>query len=201
MPDQRLIGNFHVTDYVFLASRLGREDRREQVLGAHALEVGRHSLTVSRPLELQRPGHVPAPACREEGRRQKCLHQHVPSEARGHQLEHLLQRKAVLGAEREDDAVVVGRGLELEIKGPAKALAQGQAPGPVDPRAERCVDHQLHAAGFVEEALEEEPLLGRHHAGGGVLGGDVGHRLLCSMLPDLAGLHQPVQRRPVWLRP
>ena len=201
LPNDRLIGNFHVADDIFLAGGLGGEDRGQQILGPHALQVRRHAPALHGPPELQRPRHVPPPARPEKRHRQKRLHKQLAGQAGRYQLEHLLQRKAMLGAEREDDAVVVGRGLELEIKGPAKALAQGQAPGPVDPRSERCVNHQLHSAGFVEEALEEEPLLGRHHAGGGVLRGDVSGRLLCSMLPDLTVLHQPVHSRPGWRRP
>ena len=51
------------------------------------------------------------------------------------------------------DAVVRGGGLQLEIEGAAEALAQRQAPGAVDARAEGRVEDELHAAGFVEEAL------------------------------------------------
>ena len=146
LPGERLIRDRNVANQVFLACCLCGENSGQQVVGAHALQVRRHALTLDGPPELQRPRHVPAPACGEEGYSQKRLHEHVAGQAGRDQLEHLLQRKAVLGAEREDDAVVVGRRLQLKIEGAAKALAECQAPGPVDPRAEGRMDHELHAA-------------------------------------------------------
>ena len=79
------------------------------------------------------------------------------------ELEDHLQRERVLLAERNDDAVVGGGRLQLEIEGAAEALAQRQAPGAVDARAERGVDDELHAAAFVEEALGHDVV----HAGHG----------------------------------
>ncbi len=35
-----------------------------------------------------------------------------------------------------------------------RTFAQRQAPRAIDPAAERRVNHQLHAAGLIEEALE-----------------------------------------------
>ncbi len=68
-------------------------------------------------------------------------------------FEDHFQRKRVLLAQRDDDAVIGGGGLQFEIERAAEALAQRQSPGAVDARAERRVDHELHAAAFVEEAL------------------------------------------------
>ena len=59
-------------------------------------------------------------------------------------------------SERQHDVIFGRRGLQLEIERAAEALAQRQAPGPVHPAAEGGMDHQLHAAGFVEEALEHD---------------------------------------------
>ena len=48
----------------------------------------------------------------------------------------------------------------------AEALAQGEAPGAVDARAEGRVHDELHAARLVEEALEDDVGVGGHEAEG-----------------------------------
>ncbi len=58
--------------------------------------------------------------------------------------------------QRQHDRILGRRGLQLEIERAAEALAQREAPGAVDAAAERRMDDQLHAAGFVEEALHRE---------------------------------------------
>ena len=70
------------------------------------------------------------------------------------------QRETVLRAERQDDGVVVGGRLQLEVEGDAEPFAQSEAESPVDPPAERRMDDQLHAAGLVEEALEDDVAAG-----------------------------------------
>ena len=77
-------------------------------------------------------------------------------------LEDGLEREAVLRAEREQDAVVGRRRLQLEVEGAAEALAQRHAPGAVDAAAERRVDDELHAARLVEEPLGDDARLRRH---------------------------------------
>src|SRR5436853_5809554 len=67
-------------------------------------------------------------------------------------------------AERQDDALLRRRRLQLEIEALAELLAQSKAPGAVDAAAERRVQHELHAARLVEEALEHERLCGRNGA-------------------------------------
>ena len=64
-------------------------------------------------------------------------------------------------AERKDDRLFVGRRLELEAEPPAEPLAQREAPGPVHASSERRVQHELHSARFVEEALEDDALARR----------------------------------------
>ena len=75
----------------------------------------------------------------------------------------LLRKRATLSSsklcvspERQHDGVFGGRGLQLEVEGAAEFLAQRQAEGAVDARAERRMDDELHAAGLVEEALEHQ---------------------------------------------
>src|SRR5207245_3319827 len=78
--------------------------------------------------------------------------------------EHVCQRERVLRAEREQQAVLGGGRLQLEVELAAESLAQGEAPRLVDAAAERRVQHELHAARFIEEALEDDRVLGRQHA-------------------------------------
>ena len=67
-------------------------------------------------------------------------------------------------AERQHDRVVVRRGLQLEVERAAELLAQREPEGPVDAPAVRRVQHELHAAGVVEEPLEHERVEGGHRA-------------------------------------
>ena len=58
--------------------------------------------------------------------------------------------------ERDDDGVVGGGGLQLEVEGPTELLAQREAEGPVDPTAVERMDDQLHPAGLVEEPFHHQ---------------------------------------------
>ena len=115
-------------------------------------------------LDRQRDGRVPAPARGEQRRIEQRLDQHLLGAAAVEEARQLLERKAVGLAERQHDRILGGRRLQLEIERAAEALAQHQAEGAIDAGAERRVDHQVHVAGFVEEALEHQPLLRRQHA-------------------------------------
>src|SRR5439155_12580905 len=67
-----------------------------------------------------------------------------------------------LRPERKDDRLFVRRGLQLESETHAELLAQRETPRAIDLRAERRVDDELHPAALVEEALEDDALLGRY---------------------------------------
>ena len=67
-------------------------------------------------------------------------------------------------AERKRDRVLRRRGLQLEVEATAKALTKCQAPGPIDPAPERRVHHELHAAALIEEALQNNRIVGGNHA-------------------------------------
>ena len=121
---------------------------------------------------------VPAPARGEHRRGQHRLREHVFHRRRPQELEDDVERERVLLAQRDHDSVVGGRRLQLEVEGPAEALAQRQSPGAIDARAERRVDHELHAAAFVEEALRHDARGRRHRAQRGAPGLHVLHRLL-----------------------
>ena len=69
---------------------------------------------------------------------------------------HLVEREAVLGAEREQHRVVVGRRLELEVEVDTELLAQREPKGAIDSAPEGRMHDKLHAAGLVEEPLDDE---------------------------------------------
>ena len=110
------------------------------------------------------------------------------------ELEHQFERKGVLLGQRDHDAVVGGRGLQLEIERAAEALAQRQSPGPIDARSERRVDHQLHAAAFIEEALGHHGLLGRQRVQRGHARQNVGDGLLRAAFVEAAFFDQELHR-------
>ena len=88
-----------------------------------------------------------------------------------------VEREAVGLAERQHDRILGGRCLQLEVERAAKTFAQHQSEGAVDARAKRRVNHQVHIAGFVEEALEHQPLLRGQQPEHGLGGGQVLHQL------------------------
>src|SRR5207244_10690601 len=90
---------------------------------------------------------------------------------------------------------IIRGSLKIEIKRTAKALAHRQAPSSIDARAERSMDHQLHAARFVKEPFKQQPLLRRHHAGGRVLCLDVRQQLLRGMGTEPASPNQIRNRK------
>src|SRR5688572_32933234 len=92
---------------------------------------------------------------------------------------HFFQRKGMRGAERQDDSLLGRRRLQLEVESLAELLAQGEAPGAVDPAAERGVQDELHAARFVEEALEGDELPRGHDTEAALA--------FCQVLRDLLG--------------
>ncbi|MCY1273399.1 hypothetical protein D9M70_220080 [compost metagenome] len=161
---QRVIGNLPLADDVLQARHLVGEHRRQQVLAAHALQLRRHLSAATEARQGQRGGGVPAPAHAEQRRIQQRLDQHVFRAVGVQVAPHLVEREAVAGGQRQDDRVLGGRRLQLEVEVAAEALAQRQAPGAVDAAAEGRMDHQLHAAGFVEEALQHQLRLARQHA-------------------------------------
>ncbi len=108
--------------------------------------------------------------------------------------------QALLGAERQQDRVVGGRRLELEVEPPAEPLAQVEAEGAVEPGAEGRVDHELGAAALVEEALEHQILLRRQHAERRLRGGQVAHDLAGRVVAEAGLGGEPGDRGPAAAR-
>ena len=122
----------------------------------HALQLRRDLAAAAHAQQRQRDRRVPAPARAEHRRIEQRLHEQRAHRLRGQVARHLLERKAVRRRQRQHDRVLGRRRLQLEIELAAEALAQRQAPGAIDAAAERRVDDELHAARFVEEALEHD---------------------------------------------
>ena len=121
--------------------------------------------------------------------------------ARQH-LRHLRQREAVVRAQREDDRVVVGGRLELEVEGDAEPLAQRQPERPVDAAAVGGVDDELRALALVEEPLDDDPVPGRQAAERGPAGRQVGDDLVGDLRRDTGPLlGRPPAPRPTGRRP
>ncbi len=191
LADQRVVGNLALADDVLQAGDLVGEHGGEQVLAAHALDLRRGLLAAAEARQRQCGHGIPAPARAEQRRVEQGLGQHVVGAGRVQVARHLDQRKAVAGGQRQHDRILGGGRLQLEVELATEALAQGQPPRPVDPAAERRVDHQLGAAGLVEEALEHDGRLGRQHAQRGLGGGQVAGQLLRGGFAQAQRVAQP----------
>ena len=161
LADQRMVRDLTLADQIFGACNLVGKDRCDQVFGSHAGELRRDLLAAAEARQRQRnPGH-PTPA----GDEHRCVEQRFdqqPSDTRRMQVARNLGKiEAVRPGQRQHDVVFGRRRLQLEIEFAAKPLAQRQPPGTVEAAAIGRMDDQLHAADFVEEALDDQPILGR----------------------------------------
>ena len=199
LVDQRVIRHLAVAGDVLGAGHLVGEHQGQQVVGVAALELGRHLPAVAEAPDRERSGRDPAPARGKHGRLQRRLRQHVAHGLGPQVAPDLLQREAVGRAEREHDAVLERRGLQLEVELAAEALAERQAPGPVQARAEGRVDDEVRVPHFVEEALEDQRAARGQHAERGPGRGQVGGELLAgggrqAQRPTRATRAPPVRR-------
>src|SRR5579862_897880 len=102
--------------------RLG-EYRGEQIVRAHALNRWRNLLSPAEAQQRQGASGVPAPARGEKWRSQHRLLKNRSGRIRMEKMKNVGQGKAVLLAQRNVQAIVSSRGLQLKIKGTAKSLA------------------------------------------------------------------------------
>jgi hypothetical protein len=97
--------------------------------------------------------------------------------------------------------VVLGRRrLQLEVELAAEALAQREPPRLVDPAAERRMEHELHAAGLVEEAFEHERVAGGNDPQRPAPLGEILDRLGRAVLVQAGLLDQPLDHAVVTRR-
>ena len=130
---QGMIGNLNVAHDIFLAGSHIGEHRRQQIIGPHALNLGRNFFAALKAQQRQRAIGIPAPAGSEDRRSQRRLLQNRLHRFGIQEMKNVSQRKAVLLGQRDVQSVVCSRGLQLKIEAAAKTLAQRQAPGLVDP--------------------------------------------------------------------
>ena len=196
LVDQRVIGDLDVADDGLEAGGGLGEDAGEQIVRAGALDLRRDALALGHAQQLQRAVGGPAPARLEDGRGDGGLFEELLRGVLGEEVEDVGEREAVLLGERDVDAVVGGGGLELEVEAAAEALAQREAPGLVDAAAEGCVQDELLAAAFVEEALGDDGGLGGNGAEDRAAGDDIRDQLARGGGADAAlVLSQPCRRR------
>jgi hypothetical protein len=189
---ERMVGDLAIAGDVFQARGGVGEDGGHQVVGLHALKLRRHLLAGAAARHRQRDRGVPAPPRLEDRRVEKRLYQDVARGGRMQVAEDVGERERMLRAERQQERVLGGRRLQLEVELAAEALAQRQRPRTIDPAAERRVQHELHAARLVEEALEYERLLGGDDTERRPSRRDVVHELLGRADTDARFAHQPV---------
>src|SRR5215471_19391321 len=101
---------------------------RERVVRPHAEERRGHLPAAPIPLDEERPLGVPPPPCLEERRAEHRLDEHLAGAVGMQVVEHVGELEAVLEPEREDDRLLVRRGLELEAESDAELLAEREAP-------------------------------------------------------------------------
>ena len=195
LSDERMIRDFAIARNVLEARGRIREDRRQQVRGEHPLQLRRELPAAARAGNRERNRCVPPPPRLEHRRVEERLHEHVASRLGVQIAKDVRQRKRVLRAEREHEAVLGGRGLQLEVELTAEALAERQAPRFRDAASKRRVQHELHAAGLVKEPLEDERVLRRNDAERAPPLGQIRHGLLGRLAGEAAFLDQPRHRR------
>jgi hypothetical protein len=194
LAHQRVIRDLARPGQILGARHLVGEDRGDQILGVHPRQRRRHLPAAAKARQGERDPGDPAPARHEHRRVEQRLEQQFADRRRVQVLRCLGEFETVRRGQRQDDVVLGRRRLQLEIELGAKALAQRQAPGAVEPAAIRRMDDQLHAADGVEKALEDDCLLGRQHPERGMPGGEVLDQLAARRLVDDDLLDKPAKR-------
>ncbi|CRL98980.1 hypothetical protein [Pseudomonas sp. 24 R 17] len=192
--DQRVFRHFALAGEVFQAGDLVGKHTGDQVFAFHALDLRRHLAPAGKARQCQGHTGIPAPAHAEQRRLQHGLDQDMFGAVAVEVTPHLVQLETVAGGQRQHDRIFAGGGLQFEIEGAAKTLAQGQAPGAVDAAAERRVDDQLGAAGRVEETLHDQRVLGRQGAQGQACARQVIEDLFGAGAVQAEGFDEPVLR-------
>src|SRR5439155_22466890 len=116
LADQGVIGHLEAAGNVLLTTDLGRENGGEKVIGAHPLERGRYLAAGLLADDRQGATGVPTPAGGEGRGVENCLTQGILGVAGGDIVEGFFDRKAMLRAKGQDDGVIAGSSLELEIE-------------------------------------------------------------------------------------
>ncbi len=173
LGNQRMIRNFAVARDVLQAGRRVGKHRGHQIVGQHPLDLRGELPAAAPPRNRERDRRIPSPPRLEHRRVEKRLDEHLAHRRGMEVAEDVREGERVLRPEREQQRIL-GRGrLQLEIELTAESLAERESPRSIDPAAERSMKDELHPAGFVEEALEDQRVLGRDDAKRASAFGDV----------------------------
>src|SRR5690348_7870225 len=115
-----MVGNFNVAFEILRTRKRMGKNSREQIVRAHALNLRRNFLPALKAQQGQGASRSPAPAARENRRRQHGLREQLFHGSRFQELKNVRKRKTVLFPERNVEAVIRCRGLQLEIERAAK---------------------------------------------------------------------------------
>ena len=121
--DQGVIGHFASAAKIFLAGNLIGENMGDEIFRIHPLKLRRYPLAVTITLDGKRASSIPAPPDFKHRRIQKRLYQHILHRITLQILVHIGEWEAVHRTQGDDDAVFVGRRLQLKIERSAKSLA------------------------------------------------------------------------------
>src|SRR5438270_11739131 len=105
-------------------------------------------------------------------------------------MKNIGERKTMLVAKGNIQTIVGGCGLKLKIKGPAKSFAQRKSPRLVNPPPKRSMNHQLHAAAFIEKPLRDNCSLSGNGAQNRASRENIFHNLFRSALIQATFLFQ-----------
>src|SRR3954469_21842336 len=83
----------------------------------------------------------------------------------------------MLRSERQQQCVFSRRGLKFEVELTTEPFPQRESPRAINAAAERRVNDELHAARFIEEALDDERVLRRQATEDAVGVGEVGEEV------------------------
>ena len=202
---QQLLQRREVED-VLQALAVGLEDDRERAVLARDLEKRlrletllpqRRPLAGATPRDEQRTRRVLAKPRAEEGALPDLVHDEVLELVRADQ-QILGRRRRVGVGQVQRDAVVRPDRLHLDPERVAQPRGQRQRPRRVHARPERRQDAHAPVADLVTEALDHDRLVGRNHAGCGLLLVQEGQQVLRGPLvqPGIGQVGQSGLRRP-----
>ena len=183
-----MVGNLALAGEILGAGELVGEHRGDQILRLHARERRRHLLAAAEARQRKRTPAI---------QRQRVVNIGASSMAwvstGAHGVGVQVTRtsassKLCVVASESTMASSVAAACSSKLNVRQKRLRKRQSPGAVDPAAERRVDHQLHAAGLVEEALEHDGVLRGQAAERGVRRGEIFDQLRGRRLVDAAWL-------------
>src|SRR5262245_19895105 len=97
----------------------------------------------------------------------------------------------MLWTERQHQCVLARCRLQLEVELAAETLAQRQPPRLVHAAAEGRMQNELHAAGLIEESLEDERLLRGNRSQRATAFNQVRQDLFGSVGADARFVHEP----------